>query len=173
MTGNNKKEHPIKKWMMKWVWRVQQIGAISTLVITASTLAITLSDKLQLNSYLAFAIGPLIALIFLGCLVMALGWIWDKKLQMWKEQNVVNVERNPYYLFKQTPKEIASYELLWFPFAETVAGIAERTGSPEEAKLMRQFVKRYGGWCKEQVAADPILKRQVDELSNYLKSKGE
>jgi len=173
MINANAKEQPIKKFMMKWVWRVQQIGAISTLVITATTLAITLSDKLLLNETMPFSLGPLMALGFLAAMVMSLGWLWDKKLQMWKEQNVVNVERNPYYLFKQTPKEVASYELLWFPFAETVAEIAERTGSPEKAKLMRQFVKRYGGWCKEQVAADPILKRQVDELSNYLKSKGE
>ena len=127
-TGNAK-EHPLKKFMMKWVWRVQQIGAISTLVITASTLAITLSDKLFLNESTAdSAIGPLLALGVLSAMVMSLGWLWDKKLQMWKEQNVVNVERNPYYLFKQTPKEIASYELLWFPFANTVAEIADRSG---------------------------------------------
>jgi len=169
----NAKEQPIKKFAMKWVWRVQQIGAISTLIITATTLAITVSDKLLLNEAVPFSIGPLLALGFLATMVMSLGWLWDKKLQMWKEQNVVNVERNPYYLFKQTPKEVASYELLWFPFAETVAEIADKNGCPERANEMRLFVKRYGGWCKEQVAADPILKRQVDELSNYLKSKGE
>jgi hypothetical protein len=168
-----KSEHPLKKFFMRHVWRIQQIGAISTLIITASTLAITVSDKLLLSTILPFSIGPLVALAVLGSIVICLGWLWDKKLQMWKEQNVVNVERNPYYLFKQTPKEIASYELLWFPFAETVAEIADKVGSPEKAEAMRLFVKRYGGWCKEQVASDPTLKKQVDELSNYLKSKGE
>lgn len=169
----NRSEHPIKKAFMKLIWRVQQIGAISTLLITAMTLSIQVSDKLILGERLPPVLGPLLTLCMLGSLVVFLGWLWDRKLQMWKEQNVVNVERNPYYLFKQTPKEIASYELLWFPFASTVADIADKVGSPEKAKEMRQFVKRYSGWCKEQVASDPILKRQVDELSNYLKSKGE
>jgi hypothetical protein len=114
-------------------------------------------------------------LVFLGLvsLIQVFGYFWDKKLQMWKEQNVVNVERNPYYLKKQTPKEIASYRLLWFPIANTLAEVSDKLGLPDRAKDMRLFVKEYGGWCDEQEASDPILKRQVAELSDYLKSKGE
>lgn len=168
---SNRSEHPIKKWILKWVWRTQQIGAISTLIITAITLTLSVSDKIEWRVGHPY-ISIMLTFSLLACIILFAGWAWDKKLQMWKEQNVVNVERNPYYLFKQTPKEIASYELLWFPIAETLAEVSDKLGLPERAKDMRLFVKRYGGWCNEQVASDPILKRQVDELSEYLKSKG-
>ena len=176
MNGNGKSNHSLirrlKKFVMVWVWRTQQVGSISTLLITAVTLTLTLSDKI------VWRIGNTYAAILLtfGCLaslILGAGWGWDKKLQMWKEQNEVNVERNPYYLFKQTPKEVASYELLWFPIADTLGDICDALGLTERAKEMRLFKKRYGGWCREQVESDPILKRQVNELSDYLKSKGD
>jgi len=166
------KDHPFKKFLMKWVWRVQQIGAVSTLVITAITLTLTISEKIEWrigNPY----IPVLLTFSLLASVILSLGWLWDRKFQMWKAQNEVNVERNPYYLFKQTPKEIASYELLWFPMLKSHAAIADRLHLHQEAQAVRQIIDRYGGWCKEQVEMDPILKRQVDELSDYLKSKGE
>lgn len=100
-----------------------------------------------------------------------MGWLWDKKLQMWKEQNVINVERNPYYLFKMTPKEIVSYKLLWFPHLRNMSAIAKRIHLDKESKEVDTIIKQYDGWCNEQLAKDPILSKQVDELRKYLESK--
>jgi hypothetical protein len=169
---NNRSEHPVKKWALKWIWRTQQIGAISTLVITAVTLTLTVSDKIEWRVSHPY-ISILLTFSLLATVIIFMGWLWDKKLQMWREQNVVNVERNPYYMFKQSPKEIVSYNLLWFPMLNAQANLCDRLHLHAESKDLRKIIAQYGGWCKEQVASDSILKRQVNELSDYLKSKGE
>ena len=181
----NRPEHPVKKWAMKWVWRVQQIGAISTLLITAMTLAIVVSDKLKLNEVLPVTVGPLIAILILGSLVMSLGYLWDKKFQMWKEQNVVNVERNPYYVFKMTPKEVVCYTDLWFPkigslkaIAESQSVIARKLGLEDIAKVtdkaavdLGQVLKEFEPWCDEQMRDDSVLAEQTKLLQEYLRDK--
>ncbi len=167
----NRPEHPIKKWAMKWVWRVQQIGAISTLLITAMTLAIVVSDKLKLNDMLPTGIGPLVAILILGSFVMSLGYLWDKKFQMWKEQNVVNVERNPYYVFKMNPKEIVGYTDLWFPKIKAIKAIAEKLGLEQEAKDLDQVLREFEPWCNEQLQGDSVLAEQTRMLQEYLRDK--
>jgi len=181
----NRPEHPVKKWAMKWVWRVQQIGAISTLLITAMTLAIVVSDKLKLNEILPVTIGPFLALLILGSLVMSLGYLWDKKFQMWKEQNVVNVERNPYYVFKMNPKEVVGYTDLWFPkirslkaIAESQSVIARKLGLEDIAKVtdkaavdLGQVLKEFEPWCDEQMRDDSVLAEQTKLLQEYLRDK--
>lgn len=190
MTGQaiqreNRPEHPIKKFAMKHVWRVQQIGAISTLLITAMTLAIVVSDKLRLNEMLPAMVGPLLALVILGSLVVSLGYLWDKKFQMWKEQNVVNVERNPYYVFKMNPKEVVGYTDLWFPkirslkaIAESQSTVARHLGLEEEAKKtdkaaadLDQVLKEFEPWCVEQMRDDSVLAEQTKLLQDYLRDK--
>lgn len=181
----NRPEHPVKKFLMKWVWRVQQIGAISTLLITAMTLAIVVSDKLMLREVLSFAVGPLIAFGILASMVMALGWLWDRKFQMWKEQNVVNVERNPYYVFKMNPKEVVGYTDLWFPkirslkaIAESQSVIARKLGLEDIAKVtdkasadLGQVLKEFEPWCDEQMRDDSVLAEQTKLLQEYLRDK--
>lgn len=181
----NRPEHPIKKWAMKWVWRIQQIGAISTLLITAMTLAIVVSDKLYLSKVLPSGIGPLLALLLLGSLVMSLGYLWDKKFQMWKEQNVVNVERNPYYVFKMNPKEVVGYTDLWFPkirslkaIAESQSVVARHLGLEDEAKKtdiaaedLGQVLREFEAWCVEQMRDDSVLAGQTKLLQDYLRQK--
>ena len=181
----NRPEHPIKKGVLLWVWRIQQIGAISTLLITAMTLAITLSDKFSLNQKMPPIVGPLLALLFLGSLVMGLGFLWDKKFQMWKEQNVVNVERNPYYVFKMNPKEVVGYTDLWFPkirslkaIAESQSVIARKLGLEDIAKVtdkaaldLGQVLKEFEPWCDEQMRDDSVLAEQTKLLQEYLRDK--
>jgi hypothetical protein len=149
-------EHPVKKFLMKWVWRVQQIGAISTLVITSITLSLVVSNMLVHrigNPY----VSTLMAFGLLAGVIMTMGWFWDKKLQMWKEQNVVNVERNPYYMHKMTPKESLSYTHIWVPLLRT---IAEKMDCPE----LHDTANAWDKWCKEQNAKDPVLNASVKEL---------
>ena len=181
----NRPEHPIKKGILLWVWRIQQIGAISTLLITAMTLAIVVSDKLKLNDQLPPVIGPLLALAILGSFVAFLGFLWDKKFQMWKEQNVVNVERNPYYVFKMTPKEVVCYTDLWFPkigslkaIAESQSVIARKLGLEDIAKVtdkaavdLGQVLKEFEPWCDEQMRDDSVLAKQTKLLQEYLREK--
>ena len=181
----NRPEHPIKKWLLLWVWRTQQIGAISTLLITAMTLAIVISDKLYLSDKLPPVLGPFLTLTFLASIVMSLGYLWDKKFQMWKEQNVVNVERNPYYVFKMNPKEVVGYTDLWFPkirslkaIAESQSVVARHLGLEEEAKKtdiaaedLGQVLREFEPWCVEQMRDDSVLAEQTKLLQDYLRQK--
>ena len=149
-------EHPVKKWFMKWIWRIQQIGAISTLFITALNLSLTVTALIWWRIGNTF-VAVVLSFSVLAIIIMTLGWVWDTKLQMWKEQNVVNVERNPFYMHKMTPKESLSYTHIWVPLLHT---IAEKMDCPQ----LHDTADAWERWCTEQNAQDPILNANVKEL---------
>jgi hypothetical protein len=162
-------ENWIKKTALRWIWRVQQIGAVSTLVITAITLTLTVSNKIEWrfeNPYMSV----ILTFILLASVIASLGYAWDKG-RMWHEQNVVNVERNPYNIKKMTPKEIVGYTELWFPKIRAIKGIAEKLGLEKEAKDLDQVLREFEPWCEEQLKGDSVLAEQTRTLQEYLKEK--
>ena len=164
------RENPLKKIAMLLLWRTQQIAAPTTLMITALTLTLSVSNKIEWRLGSPYVT---VVLVFMGLLtgILALGFVWDKKLRMWHEQNVINVERNPYYMFKQTPKEIVSFKKLWFPLLRNMSAIAKRIHLDKEAQEVDEIIQQFEGWCDEQLQTDDILRGHVGELSKYLESK--
>jgi hypothetical protein len=149
MTDNRKFFKKAKHASMLWVWRVQQIAAISTLFITAMTLTLQLSGKLDIgisNPYLR----TLATFVFLAVVILSLGFLWDKKAQMWVEQGEVVVERNPYMMYHMTAKEIVFNLTMWIP-------LWEKLGLIDRAKVMED-------WTKKAMEVDLKIKPRCDEL---------
>lgn len=149
MNDNRKFFKKAKHTSMLWVWRVQQIAAISTLFITAMTLTLQLSGKLDIgisNPYLR----TLATFVFLAVVILSLGFLWDKKAQMWVEQGEVVVERNPYMMYHMTAKEIVTNFTMWIPLFLS-------TGNIESARVMED-------WCRNALKVDPKIKPKCDEL---------
>ena len=159
-------ENWVKKTALRWIWRVQQIGAVSTLVITAITLTLTVSNKIEWrfeNPYMSVVL----TFILMASVIMSLGYAWDKG-RMWHEQNVVNVERNPYYELKMTPKEIFCNEVLWIPLFETVSDLRSRF-DPRKSLELKQGAELLGKWNKEQLESDPVLRKSVEKIREHFK----
>ena len=183
--SKSRSENPIKKFILLWVWRVQQIGAISTLFITAINLSLTVAALVWWRIGNTF-VAVMMSFVILASVIMTLGWVWDKKAQMWKEQNVINVERNPFYKHKMTPKEVLSFTHIWNPLLKTVGNILElviqRDAHAEpsdvdkdilkQARQLKETADAWERWCTDQNSKDPILAASVKELRDaYFKGE--
>ena len=114
----------MKKWILVQFWRVQQIAMIASLSLLAVNLALTTNQYIEWrfsNSY----IGTSIVIIVLAALIWTFGYLWDRKLKLWKEQMVVSIERNPYSTMHMTPKEVVSHVTIWIPWLRERGMVAE------------------------------------------------
>jgi len=139
----------LKKWLLVQFWRVQQIAMIASLSLLAVNLALTTNQYIEWrfsNSY----IGTSIVIILLAFLIWVFGYVWDKKLKLWKEQMVVTIERNPYSTIHMTPKEVVSHITIWIPW------LRER-GKNKDADIWQRIVD----W---NLASDPSLRTTVDGM---------
>ena len=146
------KEHPVKKFFMVLMWRTQQIGLPTNIAMLAITLA------LQVNFYISWRfshtyLGVLITLTGILTVILIAGLIWDTRLRMWHEQNVVMYERNPYNMHKMAAKEIVHMLCLWVP--------AFLDRGDQKA---RTLAEGWAAWCEDQMTKDPALRASVDEL---------
>ena len=140
----------MKKWLLVQFWRVQQIAMLASLTLLAVNLALTINQYIEWrfsNSY----IGTSIVIIVIAALIWTFGYIWDRKLKLWKEQMVVSIERNPYSTKHMTPKEIANYLTIWIPW------LRER-GKNTEADFWQKIVD----W---NFASDTTFQAAIDKMT--------
>ncbi|MGA1873951.1 MAG: hypothetical protein ACMUHY_09815 [Thermoplasmatota archaeon] len=154
----------LKKFMMKHVWRLQQIGALYS--VTMLTVAITLA----LYPYVSWRfirifedIGIpktwdllIMAIIFMVILSFALsfGFVYDKMLKLWVSQTKVAVERNPYAKNMMTPKEWLNWQYYFIPMLRA-------NGKDREAEFMEK-------WNLRVLKEDPILKHDVENVITWV-----
>ena len=145
----------VKKWFMLQVWRIQQIAQILALVMLAITDALLIydySDGLMFNGEPLIPVrelGVLFVLFMIGISIWTVAIIWDMRLKMWREQATVLIDRNPYAKEKMTSKEIAVYELVWFPIMERLA--KDDPNMRESLEAMKRWVRLA---AREQSVAD-------------------
>lgn len=146
-------EHPVKKAFQLWMWRLQQVAQPANMAMLAVTLTLTVTSYIKWrfeNPY----IGAILTFVILASIIGTFGWTWDR-IRMWHEQNVVNVERNPYQMLKMTPKEVYCNQVLWIPLFDYI-------GNEEGAEIFRR-------WNKEQLEADPNLRIMVEKMREHFK----
>ena len=104
-----------KKYLMKHVWRIQQIGALGSVIMISMTIALILYPMVQWRFVELGIPGEWDWLIILILWFMVMGTVmiggfaYDKLLRMWIPQQRVAVERNPYAKNLMTPKEVINW----------------------------------------------------------------
>jgi hypothetical protein len=104
---------------------------IASLSLLALNLALTVNSYISWrfsNSY----IGTMAILAILTLILWFVGFVWDRKLKLWKEQNVVSIERNPYSTIHMTPKEILSFNTIYIPWL--------KEHNPKSAEMWQKIV---------------------------------
>ncbi len=139
----------IKGFAMRWIWRIQQIASISTLVITAITLTLSISNKIEWR-FGSLYLSALLTFALLASVILVLGYLWDVKGKFWVEQSEVVVERNPYMMYHMTAKEIVFNLTMWIPLWEALK-------LDSRAKVMED-------WTKKAMEVDLKIKPRCDEL---------
>ena len=163
------KERPLvnggpKKWFMLQMWRFQQISQIATLVLLALNLALQLYNFMSWRGTLFET--PYTGVPFLLLILVAGIWVfaifWDLRMKMWREQQTVLIERNPYAKEKMAAKEVALYEILWLPMLKKMG---------ENDPKMRESHANLDAWLKKLYDDDPLLRKDVEDVYKYIQRK--
>lgn len=149
----------LKKWAMLQMWRLQQVAQMLTLVMLAANLSLQVWGlTLWRGDFMASYGGLLMILLVLAASIWAFAFVWDMRLRMWREQATVLIDRNPFAKEKMTSKEIALYELMWFP-------ILERLG--ENDPKMQESVEAMKRWVRI-AASEESVARDTRELMDHI-----
>ncbi len=142
---------------MTMVWRISQTGPILSIFFWSAALAgifwpiVGRSDPPQgpLFSFLTRTAGipaervtivglTLLFLVFAG-IILAIGFLYDRVLKLWREQMDVIYERNPYAHDTLFRKERLQWEQYYLPLARAVSRLAK---DPE----LEEAVGRVEAW---------------------------
>jgi len=149
----------LKKWAMLQMWRVQQVAQMLTLVMLAATLSLQVWRlTVWRGEFMASYAGLLLILLVLAAGIWAFAFVWDMRLRMWREQATVLIDRNPFAKEKMTAKEIAMYELMWFP-------VLERLG--ENDPKMLESVAAMKRWVRIAASEESVAK-DTRELMGHI-----
>ncbi len=154
----------LKKGLMKQVWRIQQIGALYSVIML--TVAITLAalpliewrfirafDKIGIPTTWDLLMAVIIfSVILSGALIV--GYIYDSYLKLWRSQNEVAVERNPYSKNLMSPKEWINWQFYFIPMLRS-------QGRDDEADFMEK-------WNQRLMEENPLLKKEVDDIIKWV-----
>jgi hypothetical protein len=100
-----------RKWAMKQYWRMQQSQAVVGLLLWGTTITLLLWPYVgwRFDPATTFVGIPLtyfgLASIFGGVMfaVLLIGFLYDNVFSLWTEWRSVDMERNPYATYAQTP----------------------------------------------------------------------
>jgi len=130
------------KWVMKQYWRLGTIRALLSLGLGMFTLGkLYLEYVPGLSSFGlrgALLLGASLFFFFLG-----LGWLYDVRAKMWRQQVLVNIERNPYQYIPNLKTLTFDYPIV-FAVVTTLQQVLEQTGLPSSSIVsLRHYLARF------------------------------
>lgn len=150
----------IKKSLMLLVWRFQQINSLIIIVGLSMTLTLQVYPYigwrfagLGIPSKMDWLIMIIIFVIIFACAVFV-GIIYDVVLQLWIEQQVVTIERQPYAKEKFPPKSILNRQYFYIP-------LLKKVGLENEAEFQAK-------WTERNMQEDPILRKDVNRVVDWI-----
>lgn len=154
----------LKKWFMLQVWRLQQVAQLLTLALLAINLSLQLYGFIRWRGWLFETpyTGVTLILLVLAGAIWAFAILWDIRFKMWREQQTVLIERNPYAKEKMAAKEIAIYEIVWLP-------LLERLGR-DDPKI-KEASARLKEWLDKQSEEDPTVARDLADIYRFIEGK--
>jgi hypothetical protein len=118
----------VREWFSLQYFRVQQIQALVSSLLAIMSFAIVIALYLKWED--ASRLLILVLAVIIG--VYAFAWIWDMFLKVWIARQVINVRRNPFSIWRMTPREQMQYK-------ETIVPIMK--SQRETILILNQFAK--------------------------------
>ncbi len=139
----------MKKFFMRWVWRIQQAQMLIGIIFWSMTLTgvfypITvwyLETYFNITGVLTGMV-VLFGLIFGGILLF--GLLYDRVFKMWKPQQVVMVERNQYQHEQLTPRDMVMFEEYYLPLARAINEIKPNAELTDSITSVEGWLDRNG-----------------------------
>ena len=134
-----------RKWVMRQYWRMQQSQAVVGLLLWGTTITLLLWPYVnwRFDPTASFVGIPLtyfgLASIFGGVMfaVLLIGFLYDNVFSLWTEWRSVDMERNPYVTYAQTP--------IWTMLIALAAENLKRNAADDEDMLAQvDWIQK---WC--------------------------
>lgn len=165
--------NPVKKWVMRQYWRMQQSQSIISLGLLGSTLTLLLwdyvswrfSDKCDegfcfSDSVLGIPstyIGLLSIFSGLILIVLCVGYLYDRVFSLWTAQRSVDFERNPFWTYALSP-------MFMMNMAMTAENLKRNSPDDEELQVQMDWVL---GYCKQNADSE-IWARTVQHWDKHI-----
>jgi len=148
------------KFLMKHIWRFQQIGGLVSVILMCLNLTIPLYEfsgwrivELGVPANLDWLIVIILFSIIFGIALLT-GYAYDKVFKLWSPQKVVGIERDPYAKGRLTPQEYLRYQYIFIP-------LLIKNGLRAEAEFNLK-------WNKRIYEQDPEFRDQVLNIKKYV-----
>lgn len=152
----------VKKGLMKHVWRIQQVGALGSIIMLAMTIALILYPMVDwrffqfgLTKEHDWLIVIMLWLMVVGVVLIG-GFTYDVLFRMWVPQQLVAVERNPFAKNLMTPKECINWQYCWIP-------ILKKLDLKNEAEFMLK-------WNEHMMNEDPSFRKEVYKVIKWVQN---
>lgn len=148
------------KMFMKHVWRFQQIGGLISVILLCLNLAIPLYgythwrfEQLGIPKELDWLI---ILIIFLMAFSITLifGFAYDRVFKLWRDKEIVMVERNPFRKGRIKPTELIDWQYMYIP-------LLMKHGLKDEAEFNMK-------WNEQNMDRDPELRKDVFRMMKWI-----
>lgn len=96
----------VREWFSLQYFRVQQIQALVSSLLAIMSFAVVIALYFKWNDTSRL----LVLILFVIVAVYAFAWVWDMFLKVWIARQVINVRRNPYSIWRMTPREQVQYK---------------------------------------------------------------
>lgn len=149
----------IKKKLMELLWRIQASQTVIGMIFWPLTITGIFYPYIRerTNNYgfgqNAVLQGMVITFLIIVMGIVIFGLLFDK-LRFWKEQNIVAVERNPYFSYKFCPKDIYNMRV-WLLAVKA---------NPDIAPEVKKQVEFYEKWIEFNLKDDAVLRAEVDNV---------
>tara|TARA_B100001996_G_C18643811_1_gene586629 strand:- start:208 stop:822 length:615 start_codon:yes stop_codon:yes gene_type:complete len=138
--------NPVKKWVMRQYWRMQQSQSIISMGLLGSSLTLLIwpyvswrfSNSCSSDPCFGDSIMGIPATYFgligiftsLVLMVLCIGYLYDRVFSLWTAQRSVDFERNPYWTYALSPMFMMNMALT----AENL-----KRNSPDDSDLQEQM----------------------------------
>jgi hypothetical protein len=132
-----------REWFSLQYFRVQQIQALVSSGLAIMSFAVVIALYLKWED----PVGLFIMILFVVAGIYAFAWVWDMFLKVWIARQVINVRRNPFSIWRMTPREQVQ-------FKETIVPIMR--SQRESILMLNQFAK--------EMSLNPVATVNPDDI---------
>ena len=148
------------KFLMKHLWRFQQIGGLVSVTLMCLNLTIPLWEYTGWR-FRYIGLGAkynwliiIILFSFVFGIALLSGFIYDRVFKLWTHKEVVNAERNPFSKGRINPKEMLSWQYFYIP-------LLLKQGLKAEAEFNLK-------WNERNMERDPQLRKDVYMIMDWV-----
>ena len=164
---------PLKKWVMRQYWRMQQSQSIISMGLLGSSLTLLLWPYVSWrfssscdeglcfsNSVLgipATYFGLIGIFVSLVLIVLCIGYLYDRVFSLWTAQRSVDFERNPFWTYALSP-------MFMMNMAMTAENLKRSSPDDEELQSEMDWILEY---CKANADSE-IWARTVQHWDKHI-----